>query len=223
MNEIKINDCWNSIGVWSRVRTRCPELEKLVHCRNCPVYSNAGHQLLDRQNDAGYQQLWTRNLEKPREEKQSNLHSALAFRLGDEWFALQTSIIREVTYCNNHHSLPHRTNKILRGIVNVRGELLLCVSLGYLFKLQKSEKDYDTTKPIHQRYIVIGDNEEYYTFPVSEVRNTLRYDVDAIQKPPSTLAEATSCYVSGIIVHEDTHIGLINNELLFNTLHRSTG
>ena len=26
MNEIKINDCWNSIGVWSRVTTRCPEL-----------------------------------------------------------------------------------------------------------------------------------------------------------------------------------------------------
>jgi chemotaxis-related protein WspD len=223
MEKIKINDCWNSIGVWSQAKARCPELKKLTHCHNCPVYSNAGRQLLDRNHDVAYQEEWTRNLEKPRVEKLTNSKSALAFRLGDEWFALHTTIIREVTYCSNHHSLPHRKNRVLRGIVNVRGELLLCVSLGYLFKLQKGEKEHESNKAIHQRYIVIGDNEEYYTFPASEVRNTLRYDVDTIQKPPSTLAESASSYVLGIILYEDTHIALINSELLFNALHRSTG
>ena len=223
MSTKNINDCWNSIGVWSQAAVRCPELKKLIHCRNCPVYSNAGRTLLDREQDTEYQKQWTRNLEKPRDEKLLNTKSALAFRLGDEWFALPTTIIREVTYCSNHHSLPHRKNPVLRGIVNVRGELLLCVSLGYLFKLQKSEKQHESNKPIHQRYIVIGDNDEYYTFPASEVRNTLRYHQDAIQKPPSTLAESAGSFVQGIILYEDTSIGLIDSELLFHALHRSTG
>lgn len=223
MQEIKINDCWNTIGVWSHAATRCPELQKLTHCRNCPTYSSAGRQLLDREHDEKYQIEWTHNLAIPRNENQTNLQSALVFRLGDEWFAMPTQVIREVTYCNNHHSLPHRKNMILRGVVNVRGELLLCVSLGNLFKLQKGEKEHTQERIIHQRYIVIGDINEYYTFPVSEVRNMLRFDPDALQKTPSTIGDAAGSYVRGIIIHEDIHIGLIDCELLFHSLHRNIG
>lgn len=223
MQETIINDCWNKIGVWSRTATRCPELEKLTHCHNCPVYSSAGRQLLDREHDETYQEEWTANLANPRTDKQTNLQSALVFRLGDEWFALPTQLIREVTYCSNHHSLPHRKNTVLRGIVNVRGELLLCVSLGNLFKLQKGEKEHSQDKVIHQRYIVIGDNNEFYTFPVSEVRNMVRFHIDNLQKTPSTIAEATGSYVRGIIEHDDIHIGLIDSEMLLNALYRNIG
>ena len=112
---------------------------------------------------------------------------------------------------------------VLRGIVNVRGELLLCVSLGYLFKLKKSEKEYIQDKPIHQRYIVVVANDEFYTFPASEVRDTIRFDVDTLQKPPSTIAGSAGSYVKGIIHHDGIDIGFIDSELLFNALHRSTG
>jgi chemotaxis-related protein WspD len=223
MQEIKINDCWNTIGVWGHADKRCPELLKLTHCRNCPVYSSAGRQLLDREHDETYLREWTVNLSRPREEKQSNLQSALIFRLGDEWFALPTKFIREVTYCNNHHSLPHRKNMVLRGIVNVRGELLLCVSLGYLFKLQKSEKEHAKDKIVHQRYIVIGDSNEYYTFPASEVSSMLKFDQDTLQKAPSTVSDSSGSFILGIICHEDMKIGLIDCELLFHALQRNIG
>lgn len=221
MQKITINDCWNTIGVWSHASPRCEKLDKLTHCRNCSVYSSAGRKLLDREHDKNYQQEWNSNLARPRENISNNNKSALIFRLGDEWFAIATHVIREVTYCNNHHSLPHRKNMVLRGIVNVHGELLLCVSLGYLFKIQKSEKEYSHEKTIHQRYIVISEDSEHYTFPVSEVRSMLKFNPDMLQKSPSTSSESAGSFIRGIIRHEDLHIGLIDTELLFHALRRN--
>ena len=223
MLKISINDCWNTIGVWSHASPRCEKLNKLIHCHNCPVYSGAGRILLDREHDIAYQKEWNTNLAKPRENKLYDTQSALIFRLGDEWFAIRTHVIREVTYCNNHHTLPHRKNMVLRGIVNVHGELLLCVSLGYLFKIQKSEKEYTHDKPIHQRYIVISDNTEHYAFPASEVRSMLRFNPDMLHKSPSTAGEITGSFIKGIIYHEEMHIGLIDTELLFHALRRNIG
>ena len=42
----EIYDCWNQIGVEGD--GSCADLEKFIHCRNCPVYANAGLQLLNR-------------------------------------------------------------------------------------------------------------------------------------------------------------------------------
>jgi len=221
MQEIIIDDCWNSIGVWGDQQPRCPKLETLIHCNNCPVYSEAGRTLLNREAEQEYLDEWTRNLNTPRSETGKQLHSVLVFRLGDEWFALPSRVIKEITYCDKHHSLPHRKNPVLRGLVNVRGELLLCFSLGYLFKLQKSEKTAAVSKTIHARYIVISDEQEDYTFPVSEVNNILRYDPDLMEKAPSTISDAASSFVRGIIKHNTLNIGILDSDLVFTALHRN--
>jgi hypothetical protein len=40
---VKLNDCWNKIGVWGN--RECGELKKVIHCRNCTVYSSLAAQL----------------------------------------------------------------------------------------------------------------------------------------------------------------------------------
>jgi chemotaxis-related protein WspD len=221
MKHLTINDCWNKIGIWGDEQPRCPELNKLTHCYNCSVYSNAGRKLLDREQDKEYINEWTNNLSKPRIEVSEDLKSALAFRLGNEWFALPSKIIREITQCDKHHSLPHRKNQVLRGLVNVRGELLLCVSLGYLFNLNKKEIDIKTQTTIHERYIVISDDGDYYAFPVSEVKDTLKYDASNLQKTPSTINDGSSNYIEGIIEYQDFHVGLLDIDLIFSALNRN--
>jgi len=221
MNDLTINDCWNTIGIWGDELSRCPELDKLIHCYNCSVYSDAGRKLLDRPVDKEYINEWTDNLSTPRASTNHNLKSALVFRLGNEWFALPSGIVREITQCDKHHSLPHRKNQILRGLVNVRGELLLCVSLGYLFNLNKKEIDAETHATIHERYIVISDNGNHYAFPVSEVKDTLRYDAANLQKTPSTINDGSSNYIEGVIEHQDCHIGLLDTDLIFSSLNRN--
>ncbi len=220
MQEFIIHDCWNKIGIWGKETPRCPELDERIHCNNCPVYAEAGRILLGRTSDHDYLQEWLGNLARPRNDTIHNLHSALSFRLGDEWFALPCSIIKEITHCSKHHSLPHRKNPVLRGMVNVRGELLLCFSLGYLFKLQKGEKETGN-KHIHERYIVISDNQENYTFPVSEVRHIIKYNPDNLEKAPSTINQASFNYVRGIIRDNNFNIGLLDESLLLAALHRN--
>ena len=45
-------DCWNHIGVSGD--GTCPELVKVVHCHNCPVYAAGGRSLLEREPPAEY-------------------------------------------------------------------------------------------------------------------------------------------------------------------------
>ncbi len=60
-----VHDCWNRIGVEGNAT--CRELAKYIHCRNCPVYSAAGLQLLDRPLPADYRreraepEVWDRS------------------------------------------------------------------------------------------------------------------------------------------------------------------
>lgn len=221
MTNSNINDCWNSVGIWGNEQPRCPKLTELVHCYNCSIYSNAGRKLLDRQLDEDYIYEWTHNLSKPRDEINQPFKSSLAFRIGKEWFALPSGIVREITKCDKHHSLPHRKNKVLRGLVNVRGELLLCVSLGYLFDLDKKEITESDQKITHERYIVISDDGNLYAFPVSEVKDTVKYDIDSLQKTPSTVQEGSSNYVKGIIKYQNIYIGLLDTDLIFSALNRN--
>ena len=221
MNDSQLIDCWNTIGVWGHEKPRCPELDHLTHCTNCPVYSAAGRQLLNRPLDDEYLDEWRRILSQPVNTRDEDSTSALIFRLGDEWFGINTSIVREITYCSKHHSLPHRKNPVLRGIVSVRGDILLCVSLGYLFGLHKSMKQHEEHVHIHERYVVISDDEDTYTFPASEIRHIAHYNENTLESTPSTLNSDASSYIRGIFQYQDANVGLIDHTLLFHSLHRN--
>ncbi len=55
----------------------------------------------------------------------------LVFRLGDEWLALPVGVLVEVTRPRPPHRVPHRGG-LLAGVVNIRGELHLCVRFDLL-------------------------------------------------------------------------------------------
>src|SRR5690348_1829413 len=89
-----LKDCWNRIGV--RGDSSCPELERHVHCRNCPVYSSAATRLLDAQLPAGHLEEWTAHVARRPETAAAAVQSVVIFRLGAEWLALPTGVFREV-------------------------------------------------------------------------------------------------------------------------------
>ena len=55
--------------------------------------------------------------------------SIVIFRIGVEWLGLATDVFQEVAEECTVHTLPHRRGGIVAGLVNIRGELLLCVAL----------------------------------------------------------------------------------------------
>lgn len=130
------NDCWNRVGV--KGDRSCPELTKYVHCRNCPVFTAAGQRLFEREPPPGHLTEWTKRLAEPEAVVEQGTVSVLVFRIGEEWLAADIALLVEIGELRPIHTIPHRTNEILIGLVNIRGELELCVSLGGLLGI-KSE------------------------------------------------------------------------------------
>jgi chemotaxis-related protein WspD len=214
------DDCWNRIGVWSKDQASCPELEQVVHCRNCSRYSAAGRQVLDRPASDDYRREWTERFAEPRSTESHNAHSTLLFRLGDEWLALQSNCIDEITPLRSIHSIPHTTDTLVKGLVNIRGELRLCVSLGVVLQLEKAREDYVSDREIHERMISVTWNEQSFVFPASEVHGIHYYNDEAVQALPATVSKSKSSFTTGILKWRDRHVGLLDTELLFYALSK---
>lgn len=217
-NTPQLDDCWNRIGVWSKDQASCPELEQVVHCRNCALYSAAGRQVLDRPTSADYQQEWTKRFSEPRTEDNCDLQSALLFRLGDEWLAIESRCIDEITPLRSIHSLPRTEGTLVKGLVNIRGELKLCVSLGALLQLEKAREDHLDDREIHERMISISLDDQSFVFPASEVHGVHHYSEDVLQASPVTVSRSKSSFTTGILEWRDRHVGVLETELVFYAL-----
>ena len=128
------NDCWNKIGVTGD--RSCPELLTHVHCRNCPVFATAGQRLFERDSPAGLIAEWTKQLAEPDIVTERGTVSVLIFRVGHEWLAIDTELLVEIAELRPIHTIPGRSNERLVGLVSIRGELELCLSLGGLLGIE---------------------------------------------------------------------------------------
>jgi chemotaxis-related protein WspD len=214
----ELRACWSEIGVHGD-RT-CPELQKFVHCRNCPVYSNAGIRLLDRPLPSGYRhELSERFAGEKMHAPQQNAATVL-FRIDAEWFALPTQVFQEVCEQRRIHSLPRYRQGIVLGLANIRGELLICVSLGHLLGLDKLPS-LDDLRASYHRLLVANWAGHRLAFPVDEIPCTHRFNFKELKPPPATVALSGSSYARGVFHWQGHAVGLLNPELLFPALNRS--
>ena len=220
-----IDDCWNKIGVWGTESPRCPLLEGVIHCRNCEVFSAAGRHLLDRAAPSDYVREWTEIIAEKGMVADYATTSTLIFRVGDEWLALPTGIFREVSQMRPVHRIPHRTNQIVCGLANVRGELLIYISLGRLLGIKKGKRyALDNIKgSFAERLLVIEKDGQRFVFPVSEVYGIHRYLPDDLYEAPTTIAHASASYIKGIFTLEHRHVGCLDDDALFKALSRWVG
>jgi len=211
-------DCWKQIGVEGD--GSCRELRELLHCRNCAIYSKAALSLLDRDLPTQYREERTDYFAQKRKLAPGNKISALIFRIGPEWLSLPTDIIQEVAEHRPVHSVPHRRHGILLGVVNVRGELLLCVSVGRLLGLDHGASS-EKLRTFYDRLLVVGWEGKRLAFPTNEVRGILRFGPDELAHPPSTVTRAALTFTRGILTWRERLVGLLDPDLLFTTLNRS--
>ncbi len=253
-------DCWNQIGVMGNCT--CPELEQLIHCRNCPVYLTANPRLVEDEPtgegrdslsgsaiaNRGINGLPPETKEVPKEVPldsdgdalanglttldSSNTVSVLIFRLGVEWFGLSAKLFTEVTETRKIHTVPHRSNQIFLGVVNVRGELLLCISLRHLLGLGSTDSQLkNAVKPtrlspvIYPRMIVMAKDGNSWVFPVDEVYGIEQLNAQDLQNTAavnakSLNAKSNGVYTQTLIKWKDGLINLLDDQLLFYTLER---
>jgi chemotaxis-related protein WspD len=218
-NENPIHPCWKLIGVWGD--GKCPELPRHIHCRNCETYADAAARLLDREPPRGYFEEWTARIAQPRQPGLAGTKSIVIFALGGEWMALPTTVFQEVAELRPIHSLPHRSDGIIKGLVNIRGELLICVSLRDFLSLGTvATPARHSQRAVYERLLVVAWQGERLVFAVDEVTAGQRYHPDALQPLPSTLALATGRYSIGLLPWRDRNVGVLDEALLFPSLNR---
>ena len=221
---IAIDDCWNRIGVWGGEKPRCKELDKVIHCVNCKVYSGAGRLLLDRAADQDYIANWSEQLKKEKKKKHENMVSVVVFRIADEWLGLSARLFQEVGEMRVVHRVPHSKTKVLRGLINIRGELHLCVSMGQLLGIEKRGKQGNNPHVgMGARMVVVANDTDRYVFPVTEVQGIHRYAPSDLQAVPTTAGQSKSNYLSGVFELNDKHIGQLDEGLVFSSLRRILG
>lgn len=213
--------CWGRIGVWGD--NSCGELEKFNHCRNCPVYAKAGRSLLEREAPEGYLEKWAAVLAVEKEEKsEEQKKSVVVFRLKNDWLALPTTIFKEATTPKVVHRIPHRTNEVVRGLVNVRGELLLMFSLASLLKLEAlAVAPVALSRRVYERLAVFEWEGHRWVAPVDEIAGVEAVSAGEIKAVPSTLSGGTGSFATGIFEYKKQRVAILDEELLFFNLTRN--
>ncbi len=176
--------------------------------------------LLDRESPEDYVREWTERIAQEKQTVETGTVSVAIFRIGIEWLALPTRIFQEVAEQCPVHSLPHRTSAAVVGLANVRGELLVCVSLGAVLGLT-GESGEKTTARIFKRLLVTNRDGSRLVFPVDEVFGLHRYHPRELKAAPATLAQGKVSFTIGMIQWRDKTFGCLDDELLFYALNKS--
>jgi chemotaxis-related protein WspD len=206
--------CWKRIGTWGD--RSCPELPKHGHCRTCPVYSAGAAQLLDADVSPEYLAAGARLYAQPKVETRLSAESAVVFRVVGEWLALPTAVFLQIAPRRAVHSLPHRRAALVSGVVNVRGELLVCVSLAAALGLAASAGK----PPPTARHAVVGRGADRFVFEADEIAGLHRYDAKDVAPVPATLAHAQAVHTRGFLTWQERPVGLLDDGLLFHTFNR---
>lgn len=209
--------CWSDSGVYGN--GSCLELQKFVHCRNCPVYFTAAARLLDQPLPEDYRQEWTRHFALEKRSPEAGGTSLILFRVHSQWLALPTRGFQEVAEKRALHSLPNRAGGVLLGLANVRGELVICVSLGHLLRLP-GMISLGAVRAEYRRLLVVHGEAGKLAFPVDEVRGPNRFQPHELKDPPATLIRANPGLAQAVLSWQDQSVGLLDPELLLSNLSR---
>jgi chemotaxis-related protein WspD len=192
----------------------------------------AERSLLDREIPFDYLTEWTQALAEQTHSLSTTLQqdslkigstketlSIMIFRLGDECFALPVSMLQEITRSCPVHTLPHRSNDLFLGLVNIRGEVILCVSLANLLSVEMPI-DPTYSRIDLKRMIVVERQASRWVFPVDEVHRVYRFHPNEVQEAPVVVTQAKKAYTQGIIDWQHKKVNYLDADRLFDTLDR---
>jgi chemotaxis-related protein WspD len=216
--------CWRTIGVEGD--GSCDQLAAAIHCRNCAVFAAAGGRLFERSPPTDYVAEQTARYSATADDVGGQSEPLLLFRLGDEWFALPVATVVEVAAPRRVHRIPHRTDRVLLGIINLRGELQLCASLRELLGIV-DEAPAAGTAPRNERgserLLVCDLQGARWAVPVDEVAGVERFAPEATARTPTTVAKRTVHFTVGLITWQSRRVGKLDADRVAEALRHRVG
>ena len=178
-------------------------------------------ELLQRPPTEKYIYEWTELLKKEKgkvvKTKERGL-SILIFRLQNELFALPSAVFYEVIESRPVHSVPYRSNHVIVGLVNVKGQMCLCAAMDNFLQIQKNETQPSLESS--QFMLIIERLGEQWVFPVDEILGIHELFMEQLNNSPVNITKSTVNYLKGVFIFQDRITGLLDEDLLSNGLRR---
>ena len=212
--------CWKTSGIFGD-RT-CPRLAEHVHCRNCPVYRQAGRQLLDRPMADDYRMELTRRLAASPLVSHGDGLRLLVFRVASVWLALPSGCFEETLPPVPIVRVPQRSNRHFLGLVNAHGELQLCFTLEHFLGPDPDEPvTRASAAQVFPRFLVVSLRGQRWVFPADEVLGAIEQPRAELQALPPNLARSGQNLITALFALGPLRVKLLDAERLGELLREA--
>jgi chemotaxis-related protein WspD len=131
-------------------------------------------------------------------------------------------MLKEVTSDRPSHTLPHRRTGIVRGLTNIRGELLVCIALERLLTSQPLSPTSGSDKPsAATRLLVLQSGSGCLVCCVDEVHGVERFAAHALKEAPTNPAKSRASYLRAVVSWNEKTIGVLDESRLLQTVEES--
>ena len=210
----RARQCWLSEGVWGDMS--CRTLADCLHCRNCEIYAFASRKFFTRVRSekpaASFASM-------PRAEaaiQTAQAESFFLFEVAKRVFALETKRVLKIERTRLVHRVPHRDGRVVKGIANVGGELMMCVCLEELLEIEASNSVPEESK----RMIVCGGGSEKFCFIVDEACGIARVMRDEVATLSAGCDGLIDVFAEKVFTQEGTEIPVIDLKLVMLAVAR---
>lgn len=127
------------------------------------------------------------------------------FKLGDEHFAVETSIVQGINDMMQITRVP-KSPAHIKGLINLRGSIVSLLDLNLLLNIEHSENE-------QSNIIILNIGEEQIGITVDCVQEVLEIDEKDIKKLENDNSQP---YNRGIVTIDERIVTIINMEKLLN-------
>ena len=131
--------------------------------------------------------------------------SLLLFRIGEEWYAVGVSAVREIFQEYEVTAIPCVPDFIL-GVVNVRGEILSVTDPARIMRIGEIAETADGVKP---PAIVIANDEVATALVVDEIGDITDVPFESVEPPVSIIDRAQAEFIEGSVFVGGAMVGLL--------------
>jgi len=141
--------------------------------------------------------------------EEARTRQLLTFSLGEEWYGVDTAKVRTIVASPVVVPVPCAPAYV-RGIMNLRGEILTVIALKRFFGLEEQQ----TVK--HPRALVVEDNGRQAAFIVDSVYDVIELPEASIERPLSTIEKIRADYIEGEARIGDRLLGILKLQTTMN-------
>jgi purine-binding chemotaxis protein CheW len=127
------------------------------------------------------------------------------FYVGDALCGMDILKVQEINKLLDMTEVP-QAPEYVKGILNLRGQIVTIIDLGKKLGLTSTERTADT------RNIIVNSNNEYIGLTVDRIGDVVRTDLERIESPPANIGGVQGKYFEGVVKAENSLIGILDAE-----------